>query len=80
MRNFLFALILAACGDNIHPPTPDKNPPDYSTDDDLDIGPWDGPDAGVDSPPAAPDAQECTDSHIDLNGQEHKCQHDQDLP
>jgi hypothetical protein len=22
----------------------------------------------------------CEDSHIDLNGHEHKCQHDQDLP
>lgn len=29
---------------------------------------------------APPDAPACADSHIELNGHEHKCQHDMDLP
>lgn len=71
-----FLLLLAACGDNIRVPdaaldfdytdiTPGK--PDGAV-------PGDDLDAGA-APDAAPVAT-CDDKHIDLNGHEHKCQHD----
>ena len=83
MKKIIILAILAACGDNIGP-DPDPDPS-------VDIGPEgldpdrfpgheddseDGllPDAGVHRP------EECKDSHIYVNGHEHKCQHDMDLP
>lgn len=75
MKKLLLTLILVACGDNIHPATPDalvEITPDHQPKPDADA-PTPGADAGVD----APDGPACEDKHIELNGHEHKCQHDQ---
>jgi hypothetical protein len=95
MKKLTLFLFLAACGDNISPaapdaaldysdvtpPEPDRIGPDDSpvADAGADASTPDAPDIAVDAAPVAPDAA-CEDSHIDLNGHEHKCQHDQDLP
>ena len=73
MKRLILLLALAACGDNIAV-TPDaqqfKNPV-----------PGVGHPLYPNGPDVPPDAAEmltpdvCIDSHIDLNGHEHKCQH-----
>jgi hypothetical protein len=71
VRGTLLALLLAACGDNNipHPDaarTPDAPGPV------LEIPVDAAPDAGTpDAPPPV-----CDDSHIEINGHEHKCQHE----
>lgn len=87
MKRILLATLLAACGDNrslvqwclcqIHPDAPDAGlyGPAVGLDEtnvQLDGGV--SPDSGVYS------EAECEDTHIDLNGHEHKCHHDQELP
>ncbi len=93
MKQLTFCfLIAAACGDNLRPAVdvdagfdlsdvdlpekpPAQEPPGEVPDSGTPI-----PDAGIDAP-VTPDAGPvCVDSHIELNGQEHKCQHDMDLP
>ncbi len=78
-------LLVLGCGDNIHPDArPDARvyyPPPL-----IDPGkPGDpvGVDPGESVPPppltdagAAPDAAPC-DRHVDINGHEHKCQHEE---
>ncbi len=75
MKKLLLALILVSCGDNIHPATPDalvEVTPDHQPKPDPE-GDAAVADAGVD----APDTSVCDDKHVELNGHEHKCQHDQ---
>ncbi len=95
-----FLILLAACGDNIHPapapdalvlvvPDPTVNPGDPRLPE-PDAGVPDSgmsiPDAGMDAAvcdAGTLDAEEpevCDDSHIELNGHAHKCQHDMPLP
>jgi hypothetical protein len=97
VKKLTLFLLLAACGDNIHPDEPDAYF-DFS-----DVMPeilppkgTDGPacpepgapghdvcrgiDAGVPDAVGSPDAAVCEDSHVELNGHEHRCQHDQELP
>ncbi len=90
---FFTLLALSGCGDNIAPDL-DVYDEDRPAVNDIDPGdpaaPPDaatGPDALQCDPGvtwgACADAAvepECQDSHIDLNGHEHKCRHDQDLP
>jgi hypothetical protein len=76
MKTLTLALLLAACGDNIVA-GPDGGvdlPVGEFPDENFDFS---DVDAGVDAP--APDAAlpECEDKHIEQNGHEHKCQHDQ---
>lgn len=76
MKKILLALLLASCGDNIHPiepdarvwPKRDADPETAPGSDDADAG---VPDSGIE----VPDAGTCDDKHIELNGHEHKCQH-----
>lgn len=74
---FMTALLFltAACGDNIHPADPDAafDFTDVTPPKPEGVNPGMPADAGVD---AAPDAAECDDAHEELNGHEHKCQHD----
>jgi hypothetical protein len=85
MKKLLFAVLFCACGDNIVIPAPDAGtwqPPDEVGDLDLTADPTEetpveaAPDAGAPDAPLPP----CVDSHIELNGHEHKCTHDQVLP
>lgn len=77
MKTFLALALLAACGDNIHPSVDasfdftDVDPPEIKPDD---RAPTDAgvPDSGI----AVPDLGTCDDSHVEINGHEHKCQHD----
>lgn len=88
MKKSLFLItILAACGDNIAPPDARPDRPFVSPPEPGGIKPGEPADAGVPEPDgikpdaSAPDGgtadPECEDKHIDLNGHEHKCTHDQ---